>query len=307
MAEGDVVAVVESMKMETSLTAPFAGRVRRVLSGTNVQVPARTPLLQLEAIEDEVDDAAERVSFEDETASSDASAAIDRLRFAMLGYDVSGDEVRRALAVLRECDTDVTDAEHKLLDVFTDVRALTRARHDDPERELLHSPQEYMHAFLRSLDAKAERLPERFVTLLQRALSHYGVDSLDRTPALEDACYRLFVSQGRADLARAAVMAILEKRIERADELVGKVGDGFRGVLDRLELATERRDPVIADHARQLRTRYFDRPVIDAAPGPGLRRSGAPPRRAAGGPGSRRTARTTCAPSSRRRSCSPRS
>ena len=53
VAEGDVVAVVESMKMETSLTAPFAGRVRRVLTGTNVQVPAHTPLLQLEAIEDE--------------------------------------------------------------------------------------------------------------------------------------------------------------------------------------------------------------------------------------------------------------
>ena len=50
VAEGDVVAVVESMKMETSLTAPFAGRVRRVLTGTNVQVPAQTALLQLEAI-----------------------------------------------------------------------------------------------------------------------------------------------------------------------------------------------------------------------------------------------------------------
>ena len=62
MAEGDVVAVVESMKMETSLTAPFAGRVRRVLTGTNVQVPAHTPLLQLEAIEDEAaEQSAERV------------------------------------------------------------------------------------------------------------------------------------------------------------------------------------------------------------------------------------------------------
>ena len=64
VAEGDVVAVVESMKMETSLTAPFAGRVRRVLTGTNVQVPAHTPLLQLEAIETEAaEQSAERVSF----------------------------------------------------------------------------------------------------------------------------------------------------------------------------------------------------------------------------------------------------
>ena len=115
---------------------------------------------------------------------------------------------------------------------------------------------------MRSLDAKAERLPERFVNLLGRALAHYGVEGLDRTPALEEACYRLFVSHERADLARAAVMAILEKRLERADELVGNVDAEFRGVLDRLELATERRDPVIADLARQLRNRYFDQPLI---------------------------------------------
>ena len=66
-------------------------------------------------------------------------------------------------------------------------------------------------------------------------------------------------------------MAILTRRLERADELVGRCGDEFRGVLDRLELATERRDPVIADLARQLRNRYYDQPLIAAAPCGGLR------------------------------------
>jgi acetyl-CoA carboxylase carboxyltransferase component len=127
---------------------------------------------------------------------------------------------------------------------------------------MLHSPQEYLHAFLRSLDAESERLPERFVTLLQRALAHYGVESLDRTPALEEACYRLFVSQQRADSARAAVMDILQRRLARAGELVDQVGPEFRDVLDRLEAATERRDPVVADLARQLRNRYYEQPVI---------------------------------------------
>src|SRR6201999_1792242 len=75
-------------------------------------------------------------------------------------------------------------------------------------------------------------------------------------------CYRLFVAQDRADAARAAVMAILDRRLAAADRLVGTVGDEFRGVLDRLELATERRDPVLADQARQLRNRYFDQPLI---------------------------------------------
>ena len=85
VAEGDVVAVVESMKMETSLTAPFAGRVRRVLTGTNVQVPAHTPLLQLEAIEDEAaEQSADRVDFTAEAGEAPGPARAPALDAARL-------------------------------------------------------------------------------------------------------------------------------------------------------------------------------------------------------------------------------
>ena len=47
---GDVVAVLESMKMESSLTAPRAGRVRQVLVGPNTQVAARAPLVQIDEL-----------------------------------------------------------------------------------------------------------------------------------------------------------------------------------------------------------------------------------------------------------------
>jgi acetyl/propionyl-CoA carboxylase alpha subunit/acetyl-CoA carboxylase carboxyltransferase component len=274
VAEGDVVAVVESMKMETSLTAPFAGRVRRILTGTNVQVGAHTALLQLEAIENAVaEQSAERVTFESgsEAAAQESSARTDagleRLRWMLLGYDAAPEEIRDVMAGLHaeasECEQQLIEGEHRLLDLYSDVRTLSRARHDR-ERELLHSPQEYLHAFLRTLDAKSERLPERFVALLQRALGYYGIDGLERTAALEDACYRLFVSQQRAELASAAALAILDRRLANADALVDAVGPEFRDVLDRLEAAAERRDPVIADLARQLRNRYYDQPVIAA-------------------------------------------
>ena len=208
VAEGDVVAVVESMKMETSLTAPFAGRVRRVLTGTNVQVPAHTPLLQLEAIEDEAaEQSSERVSFAADEAERRrcrtpraGSPALDAARLRRLR--------RRGPPRARDPAQGRRRADRGRAPPARRLQRRPRAEPrppDDPERELLHSPQEYLHAFLRSLDAKAERLPERFVMLLQRALAHYGVDSLDRTPALEEACYRLFVAQERADLARAAV------------------------------------------------------------------------------------------------------
>ena len=41
VAEGDVVAVVESMKLETALHAPAAGRVAEVLADVNTQVESR--------------------------------------------------------------------------------------------------------------------------------------------------------------------------------------------------------------------------------------------------------------------------
>ena len=48
VAEGDVVAVVESMKLETALRAPIAGRVAEVLADVNTQVESGTKLVRME-------------------------------------------------------------------------------------------------------------------------------------------------------------------------------------------------------------------------------------------------------------------
>ena len=93
------------------------------------------------------------------------------------------------------------EGERALLEVYADLRALGRP-HPEEEAQLLGSPQERLHAYLRTLDAEHEGLPERFVAGLERALAHYGVGGLERTAALEDAAYRIYVSQQRADAAR---------------------------------------------------------------------------------------------------------
>jgi acetyl/propionyl-CoA carboxylase alpha subunit/acetyl-CoA carboxylase carboxyltransferase component len=274
---GDVVAVLESMKMESSLTAPRAGRVRRVLVGPNTQVGARAPLVQIDELDGaDYQDAGERVPFDavaPELAEGPQRCVdnLRRLEWLVLGYDVTAADVTRIIADLHgacsdlSCSPELIPGEHRLLRVFADLRALTRPRHEeDPEGELLRSPQEYMHAFLRSLDAESEGLPARFVALLERALAHYGVTTLDRTPALEEACYRIALSQERVPPQRAAVMAILDRRLELADDLSGNVPADFRDVLDHLETTMEGRDHVLADLAREVRYRYFDEPVIQA-------------------------------------------
>jgi acetyl/propionyl-CoA carboxylase alpha subunit/acetyl-CoA carboxylase carboxyltransferase component len=271
---GDVVAVLESMKMESSLTAPRAGKVRHVFVGPNTQVGARAPLVQIDEPDDAGPDGGEPVLFESTgeefpEAPERCQENLGRLEWLVLGYDVTDADVKRIIADLHgacsdlSCSPALIPGEHRLLRLFADVRALTRPRHEeDPDAELLRSPQEYLYAFLRSLDAEAEGLPERFVALLERALTYYDIATLDRTPALEEAFYRLALSQQHVAIQRAAVMAILDRRLELADDLAGNVSGDLREVLDHLETTMEGRDQVLADLARQVRYRYFDEPVI---------------------------------------------
>jgi acetyl/propionyl-CoA carboxylase alpha subunit/acetyl-CoA carboxylase carboxyltransferase component len=277
---GDVVAVVEAMKMESSLTAPFRGRVKAVLSGENAHVGAQAPLVALEPVEPRAQaPPGARLSFA--ALSAPTAGAPDpcrenlrRIEWLVLGYDIAEAEVRRMIADLHgqcadllACDPALIPGEHQLLGMFADLRAVSRRDRgeEEPGSEFLQSPQEHLHAWLRSLDAEAEGLPPRFMADLCRALAHYGIEGLERTPRLEEACYRLFLSQQRADIARTAVLAILDRRLEDAGDLVGHVGADFRDALDRLAVTLEGRDPVVADLAREVRFRYFDEPVIAEA------------------------------------------
>jgi 3-methylcrotonyl-CoA carboxylase alpha subunit len=49
VAQGQRLAVLEAMKMEHALTAPFDGVVAEVLAAEGAQVEAGAPLLRLEA------------------------------------------------------------------------------------------------------------------------------------------------------------------------------------------------------------------------------------------------------------------
>jgi acetyl/propionyl-CoA carboxylase alpha subunit/acetyl-CoA carboxylase carboxyltransferase component len=279
---GDVVAVVEAMKMESSLTAPFRGRVKEVLAGENVHVAAHAPLIALEPMDADTPAtvAGKRVSFESHQAHEEPAVPqrchdnLRRIEWLLLGYDVDAQDVERTIADLHgacadplSCDPTLIPGEHRLIEIFADLAAVCRARRYEEEGEpgLLQSPQEQLYAWLRSLDAEAEGLPPRFVAQLERALSHYGIDGLERTPRLEAACHRLFLSSRRVPTARAAIVAILDRRLEAAGDLVGNVGEDFCDVLDQLMIALEGSDPVLTDLAREVRFRYFDEPVITAA------------------------------------------
>ncbi|MDI3329261.1 MAG: carboxyl transferase domain-containing protein [Micrococcus sp.] len=278
---GDVLVVLEAMKMETSVRAPQAGRVKEVLAAVNTQVDAGASLVRLESADEQVvTEDAPRVRIipgdiaASEDARTEARAHLDGLRALITGFDVSEQRGRELLAgydgVVRGASLDdagLVQTELDLLTIFADLCELARNRPSLQEDELdtrVHSPREHFHTFLHSLDAEGEGLPASFQDRLSRALRHYDVTSLDRTPELEQAVFRLFLAQQRIDHQVPVILGLLERWLEDRQP-AGRTLKGVEEVLERLVVATQARFPVIGDVARNLRYRLFEEPRIRAA------------------------------------------
>lgn len=278
---GDTLVVLESMKMESALRAPSAGRVREVFATVNSQVDGGAALLRFDQVGEETrTHAAPRVVFraqpkrEDASPRREALARLAALRGLITGYDLSAERARILLAeydALRGSEPDedheLAEAELGLLDTFADICELSRNRptldeeeHDEP----VHSPRELFHSFLRSLDAELEGLPPRFRAKIARALRHNDVTSLEPGPDLEEAVYRLFLALQRMENQVPVVTALLGRWLTAEDVPSAVTGDASE-VLQRLIVATQVRYPVIGDIARNLRFRMFDEPQISKA------------------------------------------
>lgn len=275
---GATLVVLESMKMETAIHAPYAGTVREVLGTVNAQVDAGAPLLRVDQIAEEATKShIPRVVFDlpNPVAGTDvlrdALARLRSLGAMMTGYDVSAN---RASTLLSEYDglceqlpvkdCRLVKAELALLTTFVDMCELSRNRPAPGEEHTedgVHSPREHFHSYLHSLDADREGLPDAFRTKLAKALGHYEVTELKRTPEVEEAVYRVFLAQQRMDNQIPVVASLLERLLteETAPEAYPHQ---LTDVLDRLIVATQVRYPVIGDVARNLRFRLFEEPHI---------------------------------------------
>ena len=283
VAAGDRLAVLEAMKMEMAVTAPFAGRVRQVLVRSNVQVGTGTPLVLLEPlarIEDQV--GTERVYFDAlvPTVPAEATPAerwrrnLGGVRDLLLGFDVDPADVRQLLAErtaicasLPAADAALREGEDELLATFVDVSALFqagRAAGEEAEETTVQGPEELLRMYLRAIDEGVANLPRRFVEALRRALAHYGVRSLDPSPELRESLLWLYKAHQRHGRAVEVILSVLERRLANA-ALLPVADDAWRHLLDRLVALTEGRPTALGDLARQVRHRYFDQPLSEAA------------------------------------------
>jgi len=276
---GATIAVLESMKMETAVTAPYAGRVREVLVSVNSQVSAGAALLRVDPESDDVvatDAPVVRFDVTPAVAEADVRARANEhlggLRALITGYDVSATEARALVAdyvgvrrTLPSDDAELLQAEVAVLTTFADLCELSRnrpSREEEEAYERVHSPREYLHAYLHSLDVEREGLPESFRTKLSRALLHYGVADLDPGPQLKEAVYRVFLAQQRDAAQTPVVAALLERWLADGEAFTSAARDELSEVLERLVAATQVRYPVIGDLARSVRFRFFDQPLV---------------------------------------------
>ncbi|HEY4463807.1 MAG TPA: biotin carboxylase N-terminal domain-containing protein, partial [Streptosporangiaceae bacterium] len=280
--------VLESMKMETVLRAPFRARLTECAVSVGSQVEAGAPLLRLEPLAGQGDGLLPQapagavqldlpVPAPGVPARERAAQGRQDLRSVLLGFDVDPDDERRVLAGYLAARRELAGAgqrplagELELLSVFADLSELSRNKQAGEETkeagELggdshVHSPREYFHAYLRSLDVTRAGLSPAFQVRLAKALGHYGVTGLDRTPELEEAVFRIFLAQQRAASDATVITTLLRLWLREAPP-----GEALREpaglALERLITATQVRFPVVADLARGVAFAWFGQPLL---------------------------------------------
>ncbi len=281
---GDQLALVEAMKMEMAITAPFSATVVQVFVTKNVQVDMGAPLMHLEPSEwvDAATDI-EPIQFADALHTAEPEKGtlqvrcqrlFEALRYQMLGYDSDPGDSRRLLGeqgvvyqLIETADQALLHVENELLSIFADICLLFRRELNPAEvnalGEQVHSAEHDLLAYLRSRDTRVERLPVEFVANLQRAFAHYGLRSLEPSPALDENLLLMYKSYQQVNQYLATVIAILERRLEHVDELAALATAEMYLVLDRLLLAMRERHRAVYDLAREVRFRYIEKPLFE--------------------------------------------
>jgi acetyl/propionyl-CoA carboxylase alpha subunit/acetyl-CoA carboxylase carboxyltransferase component len=293
------ILVLESMKMETVLRAPFRARVRESLVSVGSQVEAGAPLLRLEPVGDAgageagtgtAAIAGPAVDIDLPAAAADVPAAeraercLTDLRGLLLGFDDDPADPGRALtgylAARQELDRaglggTPLPGEVELLTLFADMSELSRNQPDsyypeersttgDTETALdsqAHSPREYFHSYLRSLDVERAGIPATFQAKLDRVFRYYGVTGLDRTPELEAAVFRIFLAQQRMAADVGVIAALLRQWLGTtppAEPLRERAGLAIEHLIE----ATQLRFPSVSDLARGVVFRWFAQPLL---------------------------------------------
>ncbi len=275
---GDTLCVLEVMKTEMEVRADFPGTVREVMVIGNLQVGPGAPLMLVEPPREEQENrGTQRISLDHLSAPTGPEGAtlLQELRSLGLGFDADADAITEALKQGEALnphrapdDPGLLAEEEQLLSIFVDICALfhrlpaaySAGRHLDRP-----SSEEYFFTYLRDPSRKGEGLPEAFLVNLKRALAHYGLETLERTPDLDECLLRICKAYRRLAQQRTPIMHILQRRLDQFHLLPENTDLGLEELMPRLILQTRELFPAVNDLARELHYRQFQKPILDRA------------------------------------------
>ncbi|MCX6551230.1 MAG: carbamoyl-phosphate synthase subunit L, partial [Acidobacteria bacterium] len=297
VAAGERLVVLEAMKMEMAVVAPFTGVVRQVFVLPNAQVSPGMPLAHLDPVEESgrrkaagpkvVFDRARtvpprpagrpasrarallrgvRAGLEElkRTEAQPAAHVLPALRSVLLGFDFDAADIGRLIqeydrlvATAAADDPDLLRAEDDLLRIFVDVRAVFGRQ---------PSEDDYLNTYLRNVDAQATDLPAGFVEQLRAALAHFGVATLEPGEPLRECLLGIFKANQRGEFQAPIVRAVLERRLSAAERLAPGT-PSFLAVIERLIAVLQLRLPALADLARDVQYRYVEQPTFERVRG----------------------------------------
>ena len=276
---GDPLVVLESMKMETTVTAPFVGEVADVLVSVNTEVERTAALVRIRETQIAASVTGGRLDFSELGSLADErersrQRPYEALHAYLMGFDLDPTAVAEVLAEQRQLclrarpdDAGLLQAEERLLDLFADVSALRRPQPDPTIGGFETSAEEHVLSYLQSLDADRAGLPDSFRAQLLNMLGRYDVQSLDWTAELEEAVVWMWRSFQRTDEMVPVVTAVLERRLRYSDVLANGAQPELRALIGRLAAASQARYPDVADLSRDVLFHYFDEPLLERTAG----------------------------------------
>ena len=190
-----------------------------------------------------------------------------------MGFDVDPARALRVLSnwspssELAADQQEIAEREDEILGIFIDICSLfdRRPEMDDLNGGEERSAETYLFSYLHMLETRGKGLPPTFVEALRRAMVHYGIKTLERSPELEECLLWLCKSHQRVEQQAAPVVGLLERHLQRVEACALRTDDPFRKLLGRLAHVTRGQFPAISDLAREVKYRCFEQPVFERA------------------------------------------
>lgn len=265
--KGEILIVLEAMKMEMLVESPGDGVVTEICVSDGAQVTAGQPLVLLDLKDQESgaeEEASQPVSFEAFRVEGEEEweYLLRKLHGVFLGFDYGSSSLKAFRQIFDFAEANEAYKERlvpeliRILDSFTAVEQLFTPK--ELTANSFARPMSYQellsHYFLREKDGE-KGLPQDFLADLSRCTGFYHTDEAD-TAVRKQALYHIFQSHARLtkkhDILKQILFAMEELPVPSESHGL------LSGVIGRIVELTQTTDPSCTDAALYARYKIID-------------------------------------------------